>query len=333
MDISDINLLLKRTDLTIPFTDFLKQLVLIYPSIGLIKDYKPILEGYEDANFLIKTNKGRYVLKIFLNERSQQNVHDYAEALQDLEQINVPVISLIPGQQGTLSSIKDHGKSVFFFLTKFFDGASFDKKTPSLADLIKIANYLAKINTLPLKAAEAYDSWGNKNLLKEFKKNGQKIGIEQLKLINPVIEGFRQLSFNQFSQSFIHGDMQKKHVLKNKNNQYCILDFGCMSFGAKVIDLSTYLAWFCLDEKNWKNNKQIINQVVKEYLKINQLNQSELKSLKVLTQASWAAYYLKTSVLIKEGDLSLETRDWYNQSKVMLELSKNWQLDLQGPTL
>ena len=68
--------LLKRTPLKLSFADFLAYVNIQYPSLGNIYKYQAIPEGYEDANFLIYTFKGKYVLKIFSNERSKQNIKD-----------------------------------------------------------------------------------------------------------------------------------------------------------------------------------------------------------------------------------------------------------------
>lgn len=86
----------------------------------------------------------------------------------------------------------------------------------------------------------------------------------------------------------IHGDMQRKHVIKGVDGKYCILDFGCMAFDPKVSVLGVY------------------NET-------HHLTEAELNSLLILMKASYAAYYFKTSILIDEGDKSLETLEWHNK--------------------
>lgn len=326
MDINGIDLLLKRTNLINSFFAFQKKLIESYPEIGKIIKIEPILEGYEDANFIILTDKGKYALKIFLFERSETNIKDYTKVLITLDQIGVPSLKLVKGREGFLSSVKSGKNKTYYFLTRFFEGDNFVNTPPLLTDMLQVAKFLALINTIEFAVEETYDSWGNKNLLKEFKENYNKLNTDELLLINPVIKTIKKLDFSKFSQSFIHGDMQRKHVLKNKKEEYCVFDFGCMANGPKIIDLSTYLAWFCLAKNNWNQQEKIVKEVVEVYKKFHKLTQYEFDSLIPLTQASWAAYFLKTSVLIKEGDNSTETKDWHDQSENMLELSKDWQL-------
>lgn len=323
MDNKGIKLLLRRTDLTIPFTDFLKQLVLIYPKIGSIIDYKPILEGYEDANFFIKTDQGEYVLKIFYKGRNIKNCQDYTRVLEESKAINFPTMKLVEGNQGFLSLLD---RKVYFFITNYFQGKNFDEVKPSLKDMSVIARNLAILNNLNFPIEESYDSWGNKNLLKEFQLNSQDCNKDQLLLINQIIKELSRINLEQFTKVVIHGDLQRKHVLKNDLGDYCVLDFGCMSNAPKIIELSVYLAWFCLSSDLWQQKDKIIDKVINEYQKVYILSKKELDAIIPLIKASWAAYFFKTSILIKKGDSSLETKDWHDQSKKMLELSKNWQI-------
>jgi len=312
-------ILLKRTFLKLPFEKFIKKIENIYPSIGIIKECNPVLEGYEDANFIIDTNMGKFVLKIFLRERTGKNIRDYIKILLEAEKIGVPVIKLIKGNLGFLSTITFRNNIVYFYISKFFDGENFETKTPRIFDVVKIIKYLARLNTLQFQIGESYDSWGNKNLLKEYELNKNKISTEVNTMIIPTITKLTKLEFNKFSKSVIHGDMQRKHVLKNKKGEYCILDFGCASYAGKVFEISTFLAWFCLDENNWKDRKKIYSTVITEYTKRHNLANYELKSIPLLIEASYVSYFLKTSLLIQEGDKSEETYNWHVSAKKMLQ--------------
>lgn len=184
---------------------------------------------------------------------------------------------------------------------------------------------MAKLNTLNFDVYEDYDSWGNKNYAREYKKNKIKVTSEQNRLIEPIYNEFLKLNLSSFSKSVIHGDMQRKHVLKDSKNNYCIFDFGCMSNDLKVIDLSTFLAWFCFQEDTWNDKDSISRVVLDIYNRIHHLTEREIASLPILVKASYGAYYLKTSVLINEGDKSEETMDWHNRAGEMLKLTQKWK--------
>lgn len=153
-----------------------------------------------------------------------------------------------------------------------------------------------------------------------------KLTPEQDLLINGIDEECKSIDISKFSKSVIHGDMQRKHVIKNENGEYCILDFGCMAYDPKVIELSTYLAWFCLQEDTWKDKDLIYKTVLTIYNNTHYLSDKEIDSIPTLIRTSYAAYYLTTSVMINEGDMSEETIEWNKKAKKMLELTKNWNV-------
>ena len=236
----------------------------------------------------------------------------------EAQKVGVPVIKLIKGIQGFLTTIPSQNKKDHCYVSEFFDGENFENKSPTIFEMVEITKYLARLNTLQFPVEETYDSWGNKNLLKEYELNNNKIPSEVNELLLPTIAKLSKLDFNNFSKSVIHGDMQRKHVLKNKKGEFCILDFGCASYDGKVFDLSTYLAWFCIGNDTWENKDRIYQEVIKEYTNHLELSEYELEAIPILTEASYSAYYLKTYILLKEGDKGKETLDWHNSAKNML---------------
>lgn len=312
--------LLKRTPLKLSFADFLAYVNIQYPSLGNIYKYQAIPEGYEDANFLIYTFKGKYVLKIFSNERSKQNIKDYVRILKEAKETGVQTMALIKGRKSPLGKIAN----TYFIITKYFQGRNFQDKQPTLIEIRDITKEIAKLNTIKFGVEESYDSWGNANLLKEYNLNKGRLDQETINYLTPTINKLKMLKTGNFSKNLIHGDMQRLHVLKNAAGKFCIIDYGCARNDLKVYELSTFLAWFCLTKKQWRNRKNIWNTVVKSYTKIHNLKKSESASLLMLTEAAYAAYYFKTYLLRKQGDRSWQTRSWYKQAKTMLDLIRNW---------
>ena len=319
-DLKALEILLQRTSLTVTFDVFLKHLSLQYPHLGEITSYSPIMEGYEAANILLHTKSGKYVLKIFESNRQKENIDSIIQIHIEAPKVGVTVPEIIQSNDGFLSNYTDTTSTIFYCLTRYFEGENFERREPSLEDIIHVASLLAKINTLNFSVVEAYDSWSNKNLVQEYELNSAKLSIDDKNFLKPIVDEIIKIDMTSFSQAVIHGDMQRKHVVKNGQGTYCILDFGCMSNDYKIIDLSTYLAWFCLTQDAWQQRAEITKQVINTYTKIHSLNNDEIISIPSFIRASYAAYYLKTVKLLREGDSSKETKSWYDSSKKMLEL-------------
>lgn len=311
--------LLQRTDIRVPFDVVLQSIQQNYPQLGVIKEYEPILIGYESANIILHTESSKYIVKIFERDRDRKNIAALVRVLRETAKIGVPTAKLIIGRQGELSIFQHSGVEVPYYLTELFEGKPFDSALPSREDMGNICVYIAKLNTLQFPVIEAYDSWGSKNLIQEYKKADPKNTARTE--ISSVIEMLKLVPFSTLPKGVIHGDMQRKHVLKNTQNKYCILDFGCMSNDARVLDLSVFIAWFCLSIKNWDDHAEIIPEMIQKYQTIQTLKPEEIRCLPLLIRAAYAAYYLKTTGLILSGDTSNETREWNEQSRQLFQLA------------
>lgn len=320
MNINDLNILIKRTNLNVPLNEFLKDLESKFVSIGKIDNYSPINEGYEDANIILNTSKGKFVLKVFLNERNLENINSYVRILRECQNIEIPTTEIITDFNGGLGVFEKNNIKTYYIITKFFDGINFENTTPSLEDIKNITEYISKLNTFDFKVGQGYDSWGIKAFPEEYKRKRKKLTPEQDLLIKNIYSDYLELDMSKFSKAVIHGDMQRKHVIKNSKSEYCILDFGCMAYDYKVIELATYFAWFCLQEDTFKDKDLIHKEVLKIYNLTHKLTDMEIKSLPLLIKTSYAAYYMTTSVMINKGDSSRETLDWHNKAKNMLTL-------------
>ena len=322
---NNIQKLLDRTNLNIPFDEFLKDIQNKFVSLGNIENYLPINEGYEDANFILNTSTGKFVLKIFLSDRKIENINSYIKILRECKNVGVPTTELLTDFNGGLGFTESNEIKTYYIITKFFEGNNFQNTTPTLNDIKTVTSYISKLNTLDFDVTAEYDSWGIKNFAKEYEIKKDKLTPDQNLLIKNNYENYLKIDMSNFSKSVIHGDMQRKHVIKNSNGQYCILDFGCMTYDYKVIELATYLAWFCLQEDTWKDKDLIYKEVLDIYNLTHHLSDNEIKIIPTLVKVSYSAYFMTTSVMINEGDKSEETLDWHDRSKRMLELTKDWK--------
>jgi Ser/Thr protein kinase RdoA (MazF antagonist) len=288
--------------------------------IGSISCFEPVLEGYEDANFILTSTKGKYVAKFFHFERKPANIDSYIRVLQEAGEIGVPVTQIVKSKTDWDAKIDDSR----YLITKFFDGENFVSKVPTIEDIKVITQYLSLLNTLNFEVVESYDGWGNANLIKEWAENDQAISENSKTLLSPVVDEIRALDFSNTSKGVIHADMQRKHVFKNKFGEYCLLDFGCMRYDSLVYEISIFLAWFCLSDKNWNLRDEIFDVVLKEYGNVHKMSVNEISLIKPLIRASYGAYILATDRLIGAGDTSAETKEWHENAKHMLQLTKEW---------
>ncbi len=324
----DTDSLLLRTNLTLSFDQLLKRVQENYPSLGRVLSYQPMHEGYDNANFKLKTSTGVYLLKVFSKNYTVRNVEDNIMVHNTLLREGVPVPEVISGETGQLLLAEDLGKSkVFLIVTGFFEGESLDRNGVDLRDIQIVSNYLRTVNSLKLEVSENYDGWGARNLPAEFEKKKQYLDFPTLKLVEPVVSSFKNIDFGPLPKRLIHGDLQRKHVLRNAKHEYLLIDFGCINFDARVLDAAIFLATFCFDEKNWDKRTGILEIFQLQYAEPLHLSAAEINAIPDLVRASYATYLLNCLYLeFVHNDTSEQTRRWRDLSIRMLQLTTNWQL-------
>ncbi len=320
MQPSEDKLLHSRTAITSGAKEVLNLIAIIY-KLAPIENLQPIQEGYEDANYLLTTQSGKFVVKFFAKDKTEESITSYVSALIEGKKIGVPLVNLRVSNTGYVAEVED----TKIIVMDYFDGNNFSTHDPTLGEIKSVSRFLSLFNTLNFPVSESYDSWGNNNLLVEWAANNRKLSHQTRIKVKKVVSEISNINLSGMKKGVIHADTQKKHVLKNARGKYCLIDLGCMRNDYLVYEISTFIAWFCLSEDNRTQWDDIFNLVVKIYKERHALKNLEILVIKPLIRASFAAYLLKTDHLIMGGDDSPETKDWNNKARGLLKLSMGWK--------
>lgn len=305
---------LDRTNLKISLEELKDVIETNYTKIDNIIYIDSIKEGYEDANFFINTINKKYVLKIFASFRSKKNIYDYVKIINECEKLDIHTLKIIPSKSEQILEYKN----TYFMVSEFIEGNNFIGIEPKINEISELTRLISRINSLNFPIDSSDDEWGNNNLIREFE-NSKDLDGNVLHKITPVIDNLKSINFSSFKKGVIHGDLQKKHVIKNKNGLH-IIDFGCARNDYLIYEISTFVAWFCLSPENIRDYNKIVNLVLDEYQKQITLTKDEINSIDILIKAAYCAYYLKTYNMMQSGDKNQETLDWHLQAKSMLDL-------------
>ncbi len=127
-----IDTLLNRTNLAVSFDEFLQDVQSKFTSIGKVENYSPINEGYEDANIILNTSSGKYVLKIFFAERNLKNINSYIKILRECKNVGVQTTEILTDFNEGLGLFENSGVKTYYIITKFFEGKNFQNTTPTI---------------------------------------------------------------------------------------------------------------------------------------------------------------------------------------------------------
>ncbi len=286
---------LSRVDLDIPLQSLIDFVARDF-NLGKVISFDIIGIGFEDLNIKLVSTNGRYLVKVFAKRKAYfSSVSDYVKALRKFRENGVPVPLVHKHNKGFLYEVPGNREATYLCVMDYFDGSDFSLLTPSKIDIKALIIYISRIHKVSIKIQTNYDSWGTWHLINEFEKKKGFLSAEDLELITPIIKRFQSLDFQGFTKCVIHGDLQPYNILKNKSNEYCILDLGCIDFAPAVLDLSIFIMHFCHDPNTARLNKDLYYLAVEEYQKMNPLSQQELEAIPILVSATFAIFAIASN--------------------------------------
>lgn len=302
--------LLSRVDIQQPMATVIRDIARHY-RLGRVRTMRLIRTGYDDLNVLLDCDDGRYIAQLFNKAKSLAAIQDCTRVQVALYRNGQPVPRVLALDGETLYCIPGHTQNSYACVTEFFAGRDFTRHQPQRGDLLALVPFLAALHRLPLTISPHYDAWGTFNLPREFQRARQNVCAETARLVAPLADAVGHLSFEDARRSVIHGDLQRKHVLKNACGKLCVLDFGCMDYSYPIVDLGVFLALFCLESRKPDHARTLIGDVLAAYTNEASLPAQHIAPLGTLIRATWAAHLLTSEMLLRQGDRSAQTREWH----------------------
>lgn len=283
-------------------------------SLGDILASAPILTGYQDYNMDLTTSRGRYVVKIFSEEKSKERIDDVMWAYAHSRALEVPVPALCPtADKRNLIEIPGVPHPSYLCVFEYFAGKPLTRVPITDTDLETLTKAMTTIHHISKTIHHYYDTMGIINLPEEFKKNSTALNPEELSTIAPIVAKLIRIKLSTFPHSIIHGTFEKENVLKNPAGDLCLLDFGCMDYNATVLDIATYIANFTLYLEKTKRD-HVIHLILDTYQKVRSLTPSERAALPTLIRSQYAAYVVGMTYHMRiDHDMTKQTQAWLDR--------------------
>ena len=286
-------------------------------NLGKFKSSKVILMGYEDFNFILETAKGKYFVKVFAKFRSIGNCNRYVGIIGKAIDAGVSTPELLKGP-GFLHILKISDVELRLCVFEFIEGKTLFESGEKLdVDEIKfIANQAAIINSINIRPELVDDEWAITNFIKEFKKKKNSLNEEDLKLIEPLVEKFKELEMDKLPYCFVHGDIISTNVMKDSDDKLWIIDFSVSNYYPRIQELAVLACNLFFDEKSKEESKENFRIMLEEYQKKVELTQKELDLLEIYIQFAHAMHLLSGNFeKFEKGNESSENDYWINQGR------------------
>ena len=266
------------------------QLILKDYNIGHLKKLIGIKKGIENTNYLLVTNKNKFILTIYEKRVKSKELPFFMHLMQKLnaKQINCPE-PILNKKRKFLFTVEKKLASI----TSFVHGK--EKKNHSLNESKIIGNNIAKLH-LATKNIKLYrknnlslQSWFALNNL--IKKSKSKKINRLCKWIDTILQDLKKQWPSNLPSGIIHADLFHDNIffLKKKFSGFIDLYFSCND--AYVYDLAICINAICFDSK-FKFKVNQAKALIKGYQQIRKLTQKEILALPYLLRGAAIRFYL-----------------------------------------
>ena len=264
--------------------------------LGNIKKFEGIKEGIENTNYLIETEKGKYILTIYEKRVNKDDLPFFSELMLGLSKKNFICPRPIPNKENKYISDFENKK---FMIVSYLEGKS--KKNLSPSDCKMVGRESAKLhditknfhfkreNDLSIK------SW--RKIFDQVKDKCNKIHPDLPKLIEGNLLDVEKYWPNNLPTGIIHADLFSDNIFFKNNKFSGFIDFyfSCNDFYAFEIAICFNALCFDGVKENLSFNVTKAKKFIEGYNEVRKISDEERKSIKVLSQGA-ALRFLLTRV-------------------------------------
>ena len=265
-------------------------------NLGNLLDYSEIKEGIENTNYLIKTEKGKFILTLYEKRVDEKDLPFFIGLMRNLADKNFPSPEPIINKNGNyISEILNKKAAVISFL----DG--YAKKKLSPEDCYEVGINTARLHLITKdlsgkrKNKLSVDSW--RDIYNKIQKDCSKIHPTLPATIERNLSEIEKKWPKNIPAGIIHADLFPDNIFFKGNKLSGIIDyyFSCHDFYAFEIAICLNALCFEGSTENLSFNVTKAKKFIDGYSEIRRLSEEEKDSLKILCQGA-AIRFLLTRV-------------------------------------
>tara|TARA_B100000029_G_scaffold397526_1_gene395840 strand:- start:19081 stop:20067 length:987 start_codon:yes stop_codon:yes gene_type:complete len=277
--------------------------LLINYNIGDLKSFEGIIEGVENTNYKIVTNKNKFILTIFEKRVNGHELPFFIELQKHLSSKKIRCPMPIADKSNNFINSLNGKKCV---IMSFLEGKKIDK--PNNEHCMQLGSELAKIhkNTKDFKLERKntlhFSTWNN--ILQKCKESDNihqkipdnhntsiKVFFDYFESIEKELEYLSRCWPKNLPKGVIHADAFKDNVFFNEDKLTGLIDFyfACNDFYA--YELAICINDWCFDDLN---NFQLekYNNLLEGYQGLRKLNNDEINCMPILLRGAALRFLL-----------------------------------------
>ncbi len=311
-----------RINLKSELSDLSKMICEKY-NLGQYISEEIILVGYEDFNFILTTDIGKFCVKVFNKERTYEDVKKYIDRIELANSLNINTPKVYNCNNSTLCEIVLNDTKFRLCVFQYIDGKSFYdlNEIPTESEIKNIIEQMAHIHNAKLESDFIYDKWTITNFVKEYAEKGKYLDNKYNKIFESLVHKIASVKFEELPTSFVHGDIISSNVMKDSRHKLWIIDFAVSNYLPRIVDLAVTSCNLCLNPESIDKTISSTKMILEEYQKYNKLTDYELECFPLFYDLANAMGILQISYLNSLGETSEEDKFWLTESEKGLSFS------------
>ncbi len=278
--------------------------------IGSAIAFKGIAEGVENSNYLLETDKGRYILTLFEKRVNQADLPYFMGVMDHLAEKNFPAPLPVKAKDGEVLRTLCGRPAV---IITFLNGMS--PRKPNVAQCRALGEGLAKFHNAlqDYKGMRANDlslsSWSELFSGREAEADALAPGLAA-----QISDDLRALENKwpiDLPQGVIHADLFPDNAFFLGDDLTGVIDFYFACNDALVYDIAVCLNSWCFEDGRGEYNITKGKALLSGYQSVRKLDDTEQKALPVLARGAAMRFFLT------------RLYDWANTPKDALVRPKN----------
>ena len=270
--------------------------ILLNYKLGNLKKFEGIKEGIENTNYLIETEKGKYILTIYEKRVNKDDLPFFSKLMLELSKNNFICPKPISNKNNEYISNLDNKK---FMIVSYLEGKSKNNLSPPECKIVgrEIAklHQITKDFNFKRENDLSVKSW--RRIFTQVKDKCSKIHPELPKLIEANLINIEKEWPSNLPRGIIHADLFNDNIFFKNNKFSGFIDFyfSCNDFYAFEIAICFNALCFDGFKQNLSFNVTKAKKLMEGYNEIRRISKEEKISIKVLSQGA-ALRFLLTRV-------------------------------------
>lgn len=272
--------------------------------LGEPKSFKGIAEGVENTNFLLETEKGRYILTLYEKRVNKNDLPFFLDLIDHLS--NSGIICPTPLRDNDGKSLRTcAGRPAALFT--FLDGLSI--RWPTAHHCGELGKAMAKFHKSGLEfkgtRENSFSVEGMQKFYTAIEGDINSIAPNLVTLIETELEFLKNKWPSNLPEGIIHADLFPDNVFFLNEEVSGLIDFYFACTDYLILDIAITLNAWCF-EKDVSYNVTKASRLLSAYSKVRPITDEELEVLPIIARAAALRFLLTRTndwLVINEGAL------------------------------